>query len=156
MWQRRLAADLGVTDQGPTKMWLDNKGLIASTNATPRHATNKHFSVKLLYKNELVKDKKLMVGFLESTRMTADTMTKSLPGPALERHKKVMLGYLYQPEKDGIALEDARATKRANHVWTGDEEDSDHDSTNKQVHYIWAVDFEEQASDQYAGYYQWM
>jgi hypothetical protein len=156
VWQRRLAADLGVTDQGPTKMWLDNKGLIASTNATPRHATNKHFSVKLLYKNELVKDKKLMVVFLESTRMTADTMTKSLPGPALERHKKVMLGYLYQPEKDGIALEDARATKRANHVWTGDEEDSDHDSTNKQVHYIWAVDFEEQASDQYAGYYQWM
>jgi hypothetical protein len=112
VWQRLLMIDLGTPETGPSRVFIDNKGVVSSTYVTPRHDTNKHISVKFFYKNELTERNIIMVHYLETKRMVADVLTKQLSGPAHRMFVSVMLGYVYVPERDGILLADSGGLKR--------------------------------------------
>jgi hypothetical protein len=119
VWQRLMLEELGVPETGPSRMFIDNQGVISSTYNTPRHDTNKHISVKFFYKNELVNRNILSIEYLETKRMVADVLTKQLAGPAHRAFVGVMLGYTYAPERDGILLAESSELRRAFDKQTG-------------------------------------
>lgn len=113
IWERLLLEDLGHAETGPSVVWWDNKGVIDNTLRTPKHSTNKHLDVKLMYKNELYERGEIMPRYLETSRMVADALTKQLSGPQDSYFSDIMLGYQCVPETHGIALRDAAPTKHS-------------------------------------------
>ena len=73
--------DIGHEEEGPSIIFVDNKGLISNTLSTPKHEANKHLRVQLYYKNELAQESKIKLEYLETKRMLADMMTTQIPGP---------------------------------------------------------------------------
>ena len=112
VWMRKLLDDFGHPETSASALFVDNKGLISSTLNTPRHQTNKHLDVKLFYKNELQESKIISVRYLETSRLTADALTKQLQRVSFVKHLRIMLGMEYLPEKDGIDLIDANPVLR--------------------------------------------
>lgn len=47
---------------------------------------------------------KIKLEDLETNRMLADMMTKQIPGPGFSDFTRIILGYRYMPEKEGIPL----------------------------------------------------
>ena len=99
-----MVSDIGHEEEGPSIIFMDNKGLISNTLSTPKHEANKHLRAQLYYKNELAQEGKIKLEYLETKRMLADMMTKQIPGPRFNDFTRIILGYQYVPEKDGISL----------------------------------------------------
>ena len=80
VWFRRLLADLGFAVPGPTTMWQDNQSTIQMVDGHRNFQSSKHINPKFHYTGEQVEAGLIRLAYLDTAEMTADILTKPLPG----------------------------------------------------------------------------
>ncbi|CAI7839763.1 unnamed protein product [Closterium sp. NIES-53] len=78
VWQRRLLAELGKEQQGPTPFYCDSQGAIALAKNPVLHGLTKHMRVKWHWTRSMVAAGEVELHYVKTTRQPADMMTKRL------------------------------------------------------------------------------
>ncbi|CAI7800768.1 unnamed protein product [Closterium sp. NIES-53] len=78
VWQRRLLAELGEEQQGPTPLYCDSQGAIALAKNPVLHGLTKHMRVKWHWTRSIVAAGEVELHYVKTTRQPADMMTKRL------------------------------------------------------------------------------
>ncbi|CAI7901606.1 unnamed protein product [Closterium sp. NIES-54] len=78
VWQRRLLAELGEEQQGPTPLYCDSQGAIAFAKNPVLHGLTKHMRVKWHWTRSMVAAGEVELHYVKTTRQPADMMTKRL------------------------------------------------------------------------------
>ncbi|CAI7868188.1 unnamed protein product [Closterium sp. NIES-53] len=85
VWQRRLLAELGKEQQGPTPLYYDSQGAIALAKDPVLHGLTKHMRVKWHWTRSMVAAGEVELHYVKTTGQPADMMTKSLVFAAASR-----------------------------------------------------------------------
>ncbi|CAI7790962.1 unnamed protein product [Closterium sp. NIES-53] len=85
VWQRRLLAELGEEQQGPTPLYCDSQGAIALARNPVLHGLTKHMRVKWHWTRSMVVAGEVELRYEKTTGQPADMMTKRL---VLQQHWK--------------------------------------------------------------------
>ena len=96
---RAILQDFGFTQHGPTDLFEDNLAdvVVMSINPVCRKYS-RHIDIRRHYVRELALARLIKLIPLGTHDMVADTLTKSLPAPALTRHREIMMGHQrFQP-----------------------------------------------------------
>ncbi|CAI7894688.1 unnamed protein product [Closterium sp. NIES-53] len=78
VWQRRLLAELGEEQQGPTPLYCDSQGAIALAKNPVLHGLTKHMRVKWHWTRSMVAAGEVELYYVKTTGQPADMMTKRL------------------------------------------------------------------------------
>ncbi|CAI7916690.1 unnamed protein product [Closterium sp. NIES-54] len=78
VWQRRLLAELGEEQQGPTPLYCNSQGAIALAKNPVLHGLTKHMRVKWHWTRSMVAVGEVELHYVKTTRQPADMMTKRL------------------------------------------------------------------------------
>ncbi|CAI7761499.1 unnamed protein product [Closterium sp. NIES-53] len=78
VWQRRLLAELGEEQQGPTPLYCDSQGAIALAKNPVLHGLTKHMRVKWHWTRSMVAAGEVELHYVKTTGQPADMMTKRL------------------------------------------------------------------------------
>ncbi|CAI7813734.1 unnamed protein product, partial [Closterium sp. NIES-53] len=78
VWQRRLLAELGEEQQGPTPLYCDSQGAIALAKKPVLHGLTKHMRVKWHWTRSMVAAGEVELHYVKTTGQPADMMTKRL------------------------------------------------------------------------------
>ncbi|CAI7872597.1 unnamed protein product [Closterium sp. NIES-53] len=78
VWQRRLLAELGEEQQGPTPIYCDSQGAIALAMNPVLHGLTKHMRVKWHWTRSMVAAGEVELLYVKTTGQPADMMTKRL------------------------------------------------------------------------------
>ncbi|CAI7859950.1 unnamed protein product [Closterium sp. NIES-54] len=78
VWQRRLLAELGEEQQGPTPLYCDSQGAIALAKNPVLHGLTKHMRVKWHWTRSMVAVGEVELHYVKTTGQPADMMTKRL------------------------------------------------------------------------------
>ncbi|CAI7924303.1 unnamed protein product [Closterium sp. NIES-53] len=78
VWQRRLLAELGEEQQGPTPLYCDSQGAIALAKNPVLHGLTKHMRVKWHWTRSKVAAGEVELHYVKTTGQPADMMTKRL------------------------------------------------------------------------------
>ncbi|CAI7857372.1 unnamed protein product [Closterium sp. NIES-53] len=78
LWQRRLLAELGEEQQGPTPLYCDSQGAIALAKNPVLHGLTKHMRVKWHWTRSMVAAGEVELHYVKTTGQPADMMTKRL------------------------------------------------------------------------------
>ncbi|CAI7811247.1 unnamed protein product [Closterium sp. NIES-54] len=78
VWQRRLLAELGEEQQGPTPLYCDSQGAIALAKNPVLHGLTKHMRVKWHWTRSMVAAGEVELHYVKTTRQPADMMTKRM------------------------------------------------------------------------------
>ncbi|CAI7929276.1 unnamed protein product [Closterium sp. NIES-54] len=78
VWQRRLLAELGEEQQGPTPLYCDRQGAIALAKNPVLHGLTKHMRVKWHWTRSMVAAGEVELRYVKTTGQPADMMTKKL------------------------------------------------------------------------------
>ncbi|CAI7813579.1 unnamed protein product [Closterium sp. NIES-53] len=78
VWQRRLLAELGEEQQGPTPLYCDSQGAIALAKNPVLHGLTKHMRVKWHWTRSMVAAGEVELHYVKTTGHPADMMTKRL------------------------------------------------------------------------------
>ncbi|CAI7824445.1 unnamed protein product [Closterium sp. NIES-53] len=78
VWQRRLLAELGEEQQGPTPLYCDSQGAIALAKNHVLHGLTKHMRLKWHWTRSMVAAGEVELHYVKTTRQPADMMTKRL------------------------------------------------------------------------------
>jgi hypothetical protein len=86
-----LVKELGMNMQLPMKLRLDNQAAITcimneTSSSKTKHVDNKHKYIKELFQRKII-----MPGYIPTTEMRADILTKIIPGPTFVR-LRTMIG----------------------------------------------------------------
>ena len=87
LWLRRLCADLGVAQEGPTSVRVDNQSTIRLAENPTFHNRTKHVEIKFHFVRDLVAKGHISVDYVPTTEQAADACTKALPKVTLSRMK---------------------------------------------------------------------
>ena len=90
IWLRKLYAELGYRQKGPTNIMTDSEGARALAYNPQFHARTKHFDISHHYTREKISQKKIEVYHCSDRYQIADILTKALPRDKHERHTKEM------------------------------------------------------------------
>jgi Reverse transcriptase (RNA-dependent DNA polymerase) len=91
---RALLHDVGFTQLSPTNVYEDNLACIAMSTNPVRRKSSRHIDMRVHYCRELYLTGVMKLIPLRTHLMVADALTKSLPGPALSKHRDVMMGHM--------------------------------------------------------------
>ena len=95
---RAILHDFGFTQMGPTDLYEDNLAAVAMSINPVRRKYSRHIDIRRHYVRELALAGLVKLVPLGTHDMVADALTKSLPAPALTRHREVMMGHQrFQP-----------------------------------------------------------
>jgi len=89
-WLRNLYDELGFPQMGPTVIKSDNEGSVILSHNPQFHARTKHIEIRHHWVRDLVNDKILDVQSCRDPEQTADILTKPLPKPKHQRHRREM------------------------------------------------------------------
>ncbi|CAI5508664.1 unnamed protein product [Closterium sp. Naga37s-1] len=78
VWQRRLLAELGEEQQGPTPLYCDSQGAIALAKNPVLHGLTKHMRVKWHWTRSMVTAGEVELRYVKTTGQPANMMTKRL------------------------------------------------------------------------------
>ncbi|CAI7729695.1 unnamed protein product [Closterium sp. NIES-54] len=78
VWQRRLLAELGEEQQGPTPLYCDSQGAISLAKNPVLHGLTKHMRVKWHWTRSMVAVGEVELHYVKTTGQPADMMTKRL------------------------------------------------------------------------------
>ena len=92
IYLRRLLADLGFEQAGPTVLLEDNQGCIAFSENPLHHKKTKHIDVRYHYTREQVAAGAIRLAFIPTEHQVADMFTKPLDGPRLTKLRGQILG----------------------------------------------------------------
>jgi hypothetical protein len=86
VWLRRLLAQLGFQQFGPTILHEDNTGCIIMASDEIINQRSRHIDIKYHKIREIIKEGKVEMWYLPTRLMIADMLTKNLPKPLFRRH----------------------------------------------------------------------
>ena len=89
-WLRNLYDELGFPQMGPTVIKSDNEGSVILSHNPQFHARTKHIEIRHHWVRDLVNDKILDIQSCRDPEQTADILTKPLPKPKHQRHRREM------------------------------------------------------------------
>ncbi|CAI7841616.1 unnamed protein product [Closterium sp. NIES-53] len=78
VWQRRLLAELGEEQKGPTPLYYDSQGAIALAKNPVLHDLTKHMRLKWHWTRSMVAAGEVELRYVKTTGQPADMMTKRL------------------------------------------------------------------------------
>ncbi|CAI7881040.1 unnamed protein product [Closterium sp. NIES-54] len=78
VWQRRLLAELGEEQQGPTPLYCDSQGAIALAKNPVLHGLTKHMRVKWHLTRSMLAANEVELHYVKTMGQPADMMTKRL------------------------------------------------------------------------------
>ena len=87
VWMRRLLADIGFEQRGPSTIFEDNQGAIELAKNPKFHNRTKHIDVSFHFIREQVNLKAISVKYCPTQDMLADIMTKGLSKIAFQRFR---------------------------------------------------------------------
>lgn len=90
VWLRRILSELQHQQNGPTKIFCDNKSIITLTKNTVFHGRSKHINIKHHYIRDLIKDKEIVVELCISGDQLAYIFTKPLKVNLFIKLKKML------------------------------------------------------------------
>jgi hypothetical protein len=90
IWLRRLLIDFGAECKAPTIVYEDNQGCILLTRNPEFHARTKHIEIRYHFCLERVESGEIDVKYLDTSKMVADVLTKSLSRLKHEEFIKMM------------------------------------------------------------------
>jgi hypothetical protein len=102
VWERRLLADLGFPQPGPTPLHEDNRACKLLSQNPVHSERSKHIDFRVHALRERVATGEVVLVDCASRDMVADSLTKNLPVDAFLRHRDVQLGRLHQPCKSRV------------------------------------------------------
>ena len=95
---RAILQDFGFTQHGPTDLFEDNLADVVMSINPVRRKYSRHIDIRRHYVRELALAGLIKLIPLGTHDMVADALTKSLPAPALTRHREIMMGHQrFQP-----------------------------------------------------------
>lgn len=93
---KKLKSELGHPHDGPITIFGDNTGANSAALNTKNSARQKHMEIKDLWIRQAVREKIVSIEYIATQDQVADALTKPLPRPAFERHRK-SLGIVNPP-----------------------------------------------------------
>ena len=90
MWARDLLHELGLTQQGPTVLYIDNQSAIAQANNPEDRRRSKHIGVRYHLVRECVEGGIIQTQHARTDMQVADIFTKPLARTAFERHREAL------------------------------------------------------------------
>ncbi|CAB4015350.1 Hypothetical predicted protein [Paramuricea clavata] len=94
IYLRALMKDFGYPMKEPIDIGEDNQSCIKMCHNPVVHKRSKHNDTKLHFIRERVENEEVGIHYIPTEEMTADILTKSLPGVKVEKHRCVLLGDL--------------------------------------------------------------
>jgi hypothetical protein len=92
-----LCNDLMMDISQPILIYEDNKGAIAMSMNPVRNNRNKHIAIKHHFIREKIQNKDIMLEYVSTSKMIADTLTKALPKSQFEVLRGLLLGESKMP-----------------------------------------------------------
>jgi len=89
---RRLMDELGYAQTKPTTLWEDNMACIYMSESAAMYHKARHIDTRVYHLLELCAGGALKLEKVETTKQTADSLTKGTPRPLFVEHRKDMLG----------------------------------------------------------------
>ncbi|CAI7788784.1 unnamed protein product [Closterium sp. NIES-54] len=83
VWLRRLLAELGHKQEGPTPIYVDNQAAIGLAKNLVLHGRTKHIQIRHHFIRKLVEDNEVELRYIKTNSQPADFLTKPLPRDAL-------------------------------------------------------------------------
>ena len=91
-WWETVMTELGFTEHiRPIDLFSDSKGCIAMTYNTVQRTASKHIDLADHYAREMQERGTISISYVDTTNMTADLLTKSLPAAAFARHSSKLI-----------------------------------------------------------------
>ena len=94
LYLRALLHDVGHEQLAPTDIYEDNLACIVMSTNPVHRKSSRHIDIRVHFCRELYTAGVMRLIQLRTHLMVADALTKSLPGPALTKHREVMLGHV--------------------------------------------------------------
>jgi hypothetical protein len=79
VWLRRLLAELGQPQEGPTRIFVDNQSAINLAKNSVLHGRTKHIQIRHHFIRQLIEDGEVEVHHVKTSAQPADFLTKALP-----------------------------------------------------------------------------
>ena len=81
IWLRNLLAEIGLTQNGATTLFIDNQAAIRLAGNPSTHARSKHIDIKHHIIRERVEMGDIVLEYIDTAKQCADAFTKPLGGP---------------------------------------------------------------------------
>ena len=85
IWLRRLLKELSVEQVEATQVGEDNQGCIALAKNPVQHARTKHIDIRHHFVRQALQEKQIVLQYVPTEEMSADLLTKALPGPQFRK-----------------------------------------------------------------------
>ena len=92
VYLRALLRGFNFQQNGATEIWEDNASCIMMSENPSNRDRTRHVDTRVHYLRELVRDGHVKLLKCAGPQNVADALTKSLPRPALAKHRQVMWG----------------------------------------------------------------
>ena len=89
---RRLLDELGLPQEGPTELYVDNTGAIALARDRRSCNRSRHIERRHLKVREYVAEDKIRVSYIASAENPSDVLTKTLSAEDHARHSRTLMG----------------------------------------------------------------
>src|ERR1700679_1801578 len=89
-WLRNLYDKIGFAQMGPTVIKSNNEGSVILSHNPQFHARTKHIEIRHHWVRDLVNDEILDIQSCRDPEQTADILTKPIPKPKHQRHRREM------------------------------------------------------------------
>ena len=97
LYLREILRDFGFAQAAPTQVYEDNLACVAMSENPVRRKFSQHIDVRYYFVRDLVAHRVMKLVPLRTHNMVADQLSKSLPAPALVKHRDVMVGRVPLP-----------------------------------------------------------
>eukprot|EP00961_Rhodomonas_salina_P262164 3543112-Rhodomonas_salina.1 len=87
-----IMEDLGYKQEQQTVLWEDNMACIYMSQTSVMYHKASHIDMRVYHLRELCKDSVMVLEKVASVDQVADSLTKSTPKPAFEKHSSSMMG----------------------------------------------------------------
>nr|KYP50175.1 Copia protein [Cajanus cajan] len=90
IWLRRILAEIGEQQDGPTTIYCDNKSTIAMTKNPIHHSRTKHIAIKYHFIREAETTREIKMEYCKTKEQVADIFTKALPRARFEQFRTMI------------------------------------------------------------------
>jgi hypothetical protein len=90
LWFRPLLTELGILEDGPTRVLVDNQGALSLSRNAEFHRRTKHISVRFHRIREEQEEGQIKFDYVETMEQAADFLTKPLGGQQLKKCLKMV------------------------------------------------------------------
>ena len=97
LYLRGFLSELGLADDGPTTLYMDNKSAIDLAYNPEHHDRMKHVLRRHFFVRDMVEEFEIEVPFVRTDDNIADFLTKPIEGPACQRMSDAASGYASAP-----------------------------------------------------------